>query len=158
MLLFLEWSLVCCVVLTIWSMNKDLIDRNLVSWIWILLSRLILSFITASLSSCPRWICLVVLSLPGLNRPAVWPVQTQPHSLGMVYTPEVSGPKSSFTSSSNLEVSVCGRRTYSVLCLDTIVTWACMRKQPLTGSSNPIWWREGSTNMSVLCLFHVHEF
>jgi hypothetical protein len=32
----------------------------------------------------------VVLSLSGLNRMAVWPVQTQPHSLRMLYTPEVT--------------------------------------------------------------------
>jgi len=95
-LLLLEWSLVSCVVLTIWSMYQDLIDRNLVLWLQFM------SMVEFVLHHC--WLVKlskvdmpVMLSLPGLNRLTVWPVQTQPHSLGMLYKPEVSGPKSPFT-------------------------------------------------------------
>jgi hypothetical protein len=158
MLLLLEWSLVSYVVLKIWSVYYDLKDRNLVSWIWISCSWLNLSFTSASLSSCPIWICLwCCISLVSIDRQSVrcrrnhihWECCTHLKSLVPSHPSPVQGTWR----------SLCVADEHIQSCVLTSQSHGHVtERQPLTGSSNRVWWTEGSTNMSVLCVFHVYAF
>jgi hypothetical protein len=99
------------------------------------------------------WMCQwCFLTLISMEWP-VCPMWTWPHLQGMLYTPGVLSPRSSFTGQSKLVIFLSGRPTDLLLCLDSIQLM-CLKVMLTKGRratevGNSLQWIESPSDLPV---------